>query len=100
MTELRNVPIQFSELPARCTSIYVAWMFWVIISDSISLAIVEFSTRHLALCNHVNLSGCGQFKLVETSQNQFLVHMTNRNSVACRITPASDFNKRGCVRQI
>ena len=31
---------------------------------------MEFSTRHLALCNHVYLSGCSQFKKVETRSNQ------------------------------
>ena len=61
---------------------------------------MEFSTRHLALCNRVYLSGCSQFKQVETSQNQFLVHMTNRISMACHVTCALDFNKRACVRPI
>ena len=31
---------------------------------------MEFSTRHLALCNRIYLSGCGQFKQVETRSNQ------------------------------
>ena len=61
---------------------------------------MEFSTRHLALCNCIYLSGCGQFKEVETSQNQFLVHMTNRKSMAYHITSALDFNRGGCVIQI
>ena len=59
---------------------------------------MEFSTRHLALCNHIYLSGCSQFKQVETSQNQFLVYVTNRNSMACHVTSALDFNKEGCVK--
>ena len=32
---------------------------------------MEFSTRHLALCNRVYLSGCSQFKPVEASLNWF-----------------------------
>ena len=31
---------------------------------------MEFSTGHLALCNRIYLSGCGQFKQVETRSNQ------------------------------
>ena len=45
-----------------------------------------------------------QLKSVGTGRNWFdpvLACMTeNRNSVACHITSALDFNKRGCVRQI
>ena len=33
-------------------------------------SIMEFPTRHLALCNHVYLSGCSQFKQVGTRSNQ------------------------------
>ena len=46
---------------------------------------MEFSTRHLVLCNCIYLRGCSQFKPVEASSNWFgLVHVTNRNSMACR----------------
>ena len=40
---------------------------------------MEFSTRHLALCNRIYLSGCSQFKPVEASLNWFdlvVVHVT------------------------
>ena len=33
-------------------------------------SIMEFPTRHLALCNRVYLSGCSQFKQVGTRSNQ------------------------------
>ena len=33
-------------------------------------AAMEFSIRHLALCNRVYLSGCSQLKQVETTSNQ------------------------------
>ena len=33
-------------------------------------SIMEFPTRHLALCNRVCLSGCSQFKQVGTRSNQ------------------------------
>ena len=61
---------------------------------------MEISITHIWRFSHVYLSGCSQFKQVETSQNQFLVHMTNRNSMAFHITSALDFNKEGCVIQI
>ena len=33
-------------------------------------SIMEFPTRHLALCNRIYLSGCSQFKQVGTRSNQ------------------------------
>ena len=33
-------------------------------------SIMKFPTRHLALCNHIYLSGCSQFKQVGTRSNQ------------------------------
>ena len=33
-------------------------------------SIMEFSTRHLALCNRIYLSGCSQLKQVGTKSNQ------------------------------
>ena len=44
------------------------------ISLSFRPSTMEFSARHLALCNRVYFSDCNQFKQVETSQNWFLVH--------------------------
>ena len=32
---------------------------------------MESSTGHLALCNHINLSGCGWLKLDQASSSQF-----------------------------
>ena len=32
---------------------------------------MEFSTGHLALCNCINLSGCGWLKPDQASENQF-----------------------------
>ena len=61
---------------------------------------MEFSTRHLVLCSCIYLSGCGQFKQVETSQNCFLMHMTNRKSMAYHVTSALDSDKEGCATQI
>ena len=31
---------------------------------------MEFSTRHLVLCNCIYLSGCGQFKQIKSRSNQ------------------------------
>ena len=63
---------------------------------------MDFSTRHLTLCNHIYLSGCRQFNQVGTGQNWFS-HACQvdsfRKSVAYHITCALDFNKRGCVRR-
>ena len=36
---------------------------------------MEFSTRHLALCNRIYLSGCSQFNQVGTGHNWFLTHV-------------------------
>ena len=36
---------------------------------------MEFSTRHLGLCNCVYLSGCSKFNQVGTGQNWFLTHV-------------------------
>ena len=44
-------------------------------------SVMEFPTRHLALCNHVYLSGCSQFKQVGTGSNQLdlvPVHMISK----------------------
>ena len=64
---------------------------------------MEFSTRHLTLCNHIGLRDCSQFKQVETSQNWFLAHgkwtVSGIAWLDC-ITSDLDFNKRGCVKQI
>ena len=38
-------------------------------------AAIEFSTRHLALCNSIYLSGYSQFEQVGTGQNWFLMHV-------------------------
>ena len=40
------------------------------ISLDIRPSIMEFPTRPLALCNHIYLSGCSQFKQVGTRSNQ------------------------------
>ena len=40
------------------------------VSFDFSPSTMEISTRHLVLCNHVYLSGCSQFKQVETRSNQ------------------------------
>ena len=36
---------------------------------------IEFSTRHLVLCNCIYLSGCSQCEQVGTGQNWFLTHV-------------------------
>ena len=39
-------------------------------------------------------------QLAQTSSDQLLVHMTNRNSMVCHVNSDLDFNKGGCVIQI
>ena len=66
------------------------------ISVKFSDQTMEFSTRHLACFMPAVQVGWNQFKPVGSS----LVHMRNRNSIACCITSDLDFNKGGCVIQI
>ena len=61
---------------------------------------MEISITHIWRFSHVYLSGCSQFKQVETSQNLF--HCTWQIGIdwLYHITSALDFNKGGCVIQI
>ena len=46
------------------------------------------------------ISALSWLKPVQTDSGQLLMHLTNRNSMACCITSSLDFDKRGCVIQI
>ena len=58
---------------------------------------MEISTSHLACFTPAVQVGWNQLK---PDQSSCGVHDLKGNSVACPITSALDFNKRGCVRQI
>ena len=59
----REVTLNLTPLAAKRTAKYY-------ISFDFRPVAMEFSTGHLALCNRIYLSGCGQFKQVETRSNQ------------------------------
>ena len=62
----------------------------------LSSARAQCLTSALTLDHQLAVASSNQLKLVSASS----VCMTNRNSMACRITSDLDFNKRGCVMQI
>ena len=58
---------------------------------------MEISTRHLVHFTPAVRVGWNQLK---PDQSSCGAHNLKENSVACCVTSALDFNKRGCVRQI
>ena len=59
----REVTLNLTPLAAKLTAKYY-------VSFDFRPVAMEFFTGHVALCNHVNLSGCSQFKQVDTRSNQ------------------------------
>ena len=65
----------YREINLNLTTLLVKLTAKYCISFDFRPAAMEFSTRHLALCNHIYLSGCSQCEQVGTGQNWFLMHV-------------------------
>ena len=66
----RNCRLPYREVTLNLTPLVAKLMAKYYVSFDFRPVAMEFSTGHLVLCNHIYLSGCSQFKQVETRSNQ------------------------------
>ena len=66
-----NCRLPYREVTLNLTPLVAKLMAKYYISFDFRPVAMEISTRHLALCNGINLSGCGWLKPDQTSSSQF-----------------------------